>query len=271
MDYGALIQAAIGIVGELLAKGERDKAEVLLERMRTEFRDIPLPQLEEIEAIQLGPSAMEGVTTDAGLEAAQYDALGQVSEVADKGLSDVDKALLSKIANQTNRAQRAGAAGIEADMAARGLAGSGMDYALRAENAQQANQRMGEAALDVGAQSLDRRLKAAFGKGQMAGKIRGQSFDEKSARAKAADEVARQNAAARTQAQYYNARLPQQRFANQMQKTGAIANPTNALAANYNNGATDTRNAFAGYAASANKFVNSIDDDDEEKKNKGGY
>jgi hypothetical protein len=36
-----------------------------------------------------------------------------------------------------------------------------------------------------------------------------------------------------------------------------VANPTNALAANYNNRGDDTRNAFATYGAAGGKFVNS--------------
>lgn len=268
MDYGALIQAAVTAIGELAAKGERDKAEALLTRMRTEFEGIPLPDLEEIEAIQLGPSAMEGVSTDPSLEAAQLQSLGQIGDVADNGLADVDKALLNKLANQVSRRQRAGMANIEGDMAARGLAGSGMDYALRASNAQDANQRLSEAGQNIGADSLERRLKAAYGRGEMAGKVRGQSFDEKSSRARAIDEINRQNAAARSQAQYHNAALPQQRFANQMQKTGAMANPTHALVANYNNNATSATNAAGAYGAAAGAFADSLDDDDEDKKKK---
>lgn len=266
MDYGALVQAIIGIVGEVMASGDKAEAKALLERMRTEFQNIPLPSLEEIEAQQVGPSAMEGITTDPTLEAAQYDSLGQLGDVAENGLAGVDKATLNRIANQVSRRQSAGVAGIEADMAARGLAGSGMDYAAREQLASDSNQRLSEEGQNIGADSLQRRLKAVFGRGEMAGKMRGQGFDEKATKAAAQDTANRFNATMRSDAQRHNANLPQQRFANQMQKTAAAANPTAALVANYNNNANDTRSAAAGYGAAAKKFVNSWDDDDEEKE-----
>ena len=269
MDYGALVQVAVGLIGELLAADKKDEAQALLTQMRVQFQGIPLPDLKDIEAVQLGPSAMEGVKTDPTLEASQYDALNQLKDIiSGNGLSAIDAAQINTDANQVARRQRAGMAGIESDMAARGQAGSGMDYGIRAGMASDANQRLSEAGQNVQAQGLQRRLQAIGQTGEMAGKMRGQAWDERSAKAQAADTVARLNAAARSQAQYHNANLPQQRFANQMQKTGAMANPTNALAANYNNNANDTRNAFGYYGAAAGKFVDSATEDDDKKKDK---
>jgi hypothetical protein len=103
---------------------------------------------------------------------------------------------------------------------------------------------------------LDRRFKAMLGRGEMAGKIRGQSFDEQAKKAEAQDLIERLNAASRSQADYRNAGLAQQNFNNQMQKTGAIANPTNALAGFKIQQGNDTRNAFTGYGQAAGKAVN---------------
>src|SRR5690348_5897201 len=268
MDYGALIQAAIGAIGEALAKGERDKAEALLTRMRTEFEGIPLPNLEEIEAQTLGPSALESVRADPALEGAQYEALGQVGELADSGMGAQDRAALNAIANQAARRQRAGAAGIEADMAGRGLAGSGVDYATRAQLASDTNQRISEAGQNIAGDAANRRMQAILAKGDLSGRMRGQQYSEKANAANARDAIMRFNAQSRDSANRYNQAQRQQRFQNQVQKTGAIANPTNALASFNLQNAQDTRDAAAGYGRAAGKFANSWDDDEEEKDKK---
>lgn len=269
MDYGALIQAAIGVVGELLAADKRDEAEALLTRMRTQFEGIQLPNIEEIEAQQLGQSAFEGIQTDPMLESAQSGALGQVSELAETGSGAQDRAALSRLANMAARRQRAGAAGIEADMAARGQAGSGLDYATRAQLASDTNQRIGEGSLGVAGQAADRRANAILAKGDLAGRMRGQQYSEKANAAKARDDIMRYNAQSRDSTNRYNQGQRQQRFQNQMQKTGAIANPTNALAGFKVQSANDTRQLASGIGDSANQFVNSWDDEDEKKKKEG--
>jgi hypothetical protein len=257
MDYGAIIQLAMSVIGEMANQGKQQEAQALLNSIRTKFEGIPLPDLKEIQAQQLGKSAYEDIHTDPTLEQNQMDALGQLSDVSKTGLADIDVANMNRIANQVARRQKAGMAGIESDMAARGQAGSGMDYALRAGAASDANQRLSEEGQNAQASALDRRFKAMLGRGEMAGKIRGQSFDEQSKKAEAQDLIARLNAASRDKAQYYNAGLAQQNFNNQMQKTGAIANPTNALAGFKVSQGNDTRNAFGGYGAAAGKAVDS--------------
>lgn len=259
MDYGALIQAIVGIAGEFVAGGEREKAEQLLRQARLDFQGIKLPELDEIEAQQLGPSALESVNVDPTLEAAQYDALGQVGDVAENGMPSADRAALNRIANQVNRRQRAGQAGIEADMAGRGLAGSGVDYATRAGMASDANQRLSEEGQNIAGESAQRRFNAILAKGDLSGRMRGQQYSEKANAAKARDDIMRFNAQMRDSNNRYNQGQRQQRFQNVMQKTGAVANPTNALAGFKVQSANDTRQAAAGYGQAAGKFVNSWD------------
>ena len=265
MDYGALIQAVIGAIGELAAGGQRQKAEAMLRQMQTEFRDIPLPSLEEIEVQTLGPSALEGIKADPTLEGEQYEALGQVDELSQTGTGIQDRAALNAIANQLGRRSRAAAAGIEADMAGRGLAGSGVDYATRAQLASDSNQRLSEAGQNIAGDAANRRFQAVMAKGDLSGRMRGQQYSEKANAAQARDAIMRFNAQSRDSANRFNQGQRQQRFQNQVQKTGAIANPTNALVGFKLQGAQDTQQAAAGYGRAANKFVNSWDDDEEEK------
>lgn len=265
MDYGALVQAAIALVGEALASGDKAEAKALLTRLRTQFEGIPLPDLEEIEAQTLGPSALEGIKADPTLEGEQYEALGQVDELSQTGTGIQDRAALNTIANQLGRRQRAGAAGIEADMAGRGLAGSGVDYATRAQLASDSNQRLSEAGQNIAGDAANRRFQAVMAKGDLSGRMRGQQYSEKANAAQARDAIMRFNAQSRDSANRFNQGQRQQRFQNQVQKTGAIANPTNALVGFKLQGAQDTQQAAAGYGRAAKKFVNSWDDDEEEK------
>lgn len=257
MDYGAIIQMAIAAVGEALGSGEKAKAEKILRDLQRKFEDIPLPTLEEIEAQQLGPSALENVNVDPTLEKAQYDALGQVGEVADTGLGAADRANLNRLANMTARRESAGMANIKQDMAARGLAGSGMAYGAQLQNQQDANQRLSEEGQNVAGDSAQRRMQAILAKGDLSGRMRGQQYSEKANAANARDTIERINAGFRDSTNRYNQGQRQQRFQNQMQKTGAIANPTNALAGFKVQSANDTRNAAAGYGAAAGSFVDS--------------
>jgi hypothetical protein len=257
MDYGALIQAAVSIVGELLAADKEDEAKALLTHLRTQVAGIPLPSLDEIKAQQLEKSQLDAYTADPRLEQAQMDTLGALGDVTKNGLADVDNAALNNIANRVNRRQRAGAAGIEADMAGRGLAGSGLDYATRAAMASDANQQLSEAGQNIGAEALQRRIQALGQRGELAGKIRGQGFDEAAKKAEAADTINRINAGMRERAQYYNANLPQQRFQNSLTKVGAMANPTNAVAAMNMQGANSTRDLYAGLGAAASRYTDS--------------
>lgn len=269
MDYGALVAAVVGLVGEALASGDKAEAKALLSRARTQFEGVPLPSLEEIEAQQLGPSALESVKADPTLEGEQYEALGQMDELSQTGTGIQDRAALNTIANQIARRQRAGAAGIEADMAGRGLAGSGLDYAARAQMASDANQRVSEAGQNLAGDAANRRAQAIMAKGDLSGRMRGQQYSEKANAAQARDSIMRFNAQSRDSANRYNQGQRQQRFANAMQKTGAIANPTNALVANYNNNAQDTRQMYGNLGAAVGTAVNSwADDEDEEKKKK---
>jgi hypothetical protein len=271
MDYGALIQAAVSIVGELLANGERGKAEALLSNMRAQFANIPLPNLEEIEAQQLGPSALEGIRADPTIEGEQYEALGQIDDISQNGLASADRAALNRLANMTARRQSAGMANVKQDMAQRGLAGSGMQYGAQMQNVQDSNQRLSEEGQNVAGDAAQRRMNAILAKGDLSGRMRGQQYSEKANAAKARDDIMKYNASMRDSTNRYNQGQRQTRFQNQMQKTGAIANPTNALAGFKVQQANDTRNAMAGYGAAAGSAVNSMTNNWGDSSSLSGY
>jgi hypothetical protein len=271
MDYGAIIQLAFGVIGELIGSGKKAEAEAMLRRMQTEFEGIPLPSLEEIEAQQLGPSALEGVRADPTLEGEQYEALGQIDDISQNGLASADRAALNRLANMTARRQSAGMANVKQDMAQRGLAGSGMQYGAQMQNVQDSNQRLSEEGQNVAGDAAQRRMNAILAKGDLSGRMRGQQYSEKANAAKARDDIMRYNASMRDSTNRYNQSQRQARFQNQMQKTGAVANPTNALAGFKVQSANDTRNAMAGYGAAAGSAVNSMANNWGDSSSLSGY
>ena len=254
----AVIQAVIGIVGELISSGQKEEAAKMLANLQVQFANIPLPDLEEIEAQQLEDTALGGIKTDPTLEDAQYDALGQLGDISETGLASADRAAMNRLANMTARRQKAGMAGIQQSMAQRGLAGSGLEYGARMQEAQDANQRLSEEGQNVAGDAAQRRMNAILARGDMSGRMRGQQYNEKSEAAKARDAIARFNAASRDSTNRYNQGQRQARFANQMQKTGAIANPTNALAGFKNQQANDTRGFWGNMGAAAGEGVQSV-------------
>jgi hypothetical protein len=222
---GLAVSAGIGVVsagvGELLSKGKRKEAEALMASAAAEY-DIPLPQLQQMVAEQLGPSAMEGVSTDPRLRDAQmqaFDALGQIQDSG--GLTLADEAALERINNETARREAAGRNAIKNDMAARGTLGSGAELAMALNNQQQAAQRSYEAGRDRAAAAQARAWDAILAKSDMAGKMRSQDWGEKSQVAQAKDLIARYNANARTDAFKYNNDARQNQFDNRFRLADA--------------------------------------------------
>lgn len=266
-----LAQLGIGIGGELLAGGqrgksqsERDRADALLAKGLQEFEGTKVPELDRLTPEQLGPSAYEALSTDPRLEAAQYGSLAGLEDIiGGNGLAPEDIAYLNSLgATQQRRAAQTRGA-IDADMAARGMSNSGASIAAKLGAGQQANEAQAQAGASTAAGGLARRLAAIREKGQLAGSMRGQQFNEGATKAGAADARSRYNAGARESAQRYNAGLAAQRYGMQMQRAagmsgqlGGMAGQANRNAGAYDAGADRTQDLFSGLGAAAYRGIN---------------
>lgn len=243
MDYAAYTQAILQMAGLAIQQGERDKASRLLQQARERFEGILPPELEQLEQ-QLGPSAFESVTPDAQADTAQRDALRRAMEMAAEGFGAEDEAALTEISNRSNAAARSQREGIAASMAQRGGIGSGADYALQAEAADNAAMRANEGQKRVQAEMLRRRAQGVQTAGAMASSLRGQTSSEAARKAEARDRIAAQNAAFRRNA-------AQQRFDNARQRARDIAGATSEQTAqgisnaNFTSGALGAAGSFA--------------------------
>lgn len=171
---GAIAGGALGLLGGLFSggKSEEQKAqEAAIEQLRQieiatpEERRIILQKLEEIgqltpemlEAIELGPTAYEAVTTDPALRQAQMDALARYQrKVAEGGLDLEDRAALEEIKRETARAARGQEEAILQNMAQRGMGGAGAELAARLAGSQASADRASQLGLNVAAQAQRR-------------------------------------------------------------------------------------------------------------------
>lgn len=142
---------------------------------------------------QLGPSEMQNIQTDPRLMQAQYDALRELETRGREGFTARDELgrLKTKQDVAKENAGRLGA--IQQNMAARGMGGSGLDLVAQMQAAQAATEREALAGLERNAAAEQNRTAAATQGGQLAGNIRGQGFQEQSAKAQAQDLINRFN------------------------------------------------------------------------------
>lgn len=271
MDFGQALQAFIGLYSMLESRGQAERAQRLLQRSLDEFGNISLPKLPQIVAEELGPSAMESI--DPRLDAAQHEALGAYDEVIDGGgFAQADRAALNNVGNSLSRRLRATRQGISDSMAARGLEGSGADYAAQANAAQDAEQRLSVAGENTAAEGLRRRMAAIAGKGQMSGEM----WDRAARKAAAKDEIERFNATARSGANAYNSSIPQQEFQNALTKAAGKAGRIGAMVGQQNTAGGIQRMQLAGMGAAAGRLGGAYGGSDygQASKNKsdpGGY
>lgn len=222
------------------------------------------PKLEQ--AIESKPSEFQKVITNPKYSDAQDRALGELEKIGyEGGLRLQDKAALQDATLSTQARDRGNREAIAADMARRGLSGSGFDVAAQLQGQQGTADQNAQNSLKIAAMAQDRALQSIQGAGQLAGQYRGQDFNEASAKASAADkinmfntenlrDVQTRNLGAQNQAaqqnlaqkqriadqnvqqsnyeQEYNKKLLQQQFENQAQKTAGMTNQYQGLASN---------------------------------------
>lgn len=217
---------------------------------------LELPELAGLlEAEQLGDSAMEDIRIDPRFREAQMRALAELEERGRVGLTPEDRARLSEITRETDAAEQARQKGILQSMAERGQLDSGAQLIAQLQSSAASStdaRRQGE---QLAAQAAAARRQALDQAGNLAGDISQQQFGQQSQQASARDaiqqfnlgqraNIAQQNLAARqnienqqtalrNQQQMYNKGLEQQRFQDELAKTGATGGAMQNLAGVY--------------------------------------
>lgn len=196
-----------GVAGSQAAAAGNKNAERIRQQMLAIFQGIDVPTIQEQElqlqnpeylqnlvnqtesAQTLGPSEMEGVSTDPRLEQAQMAALEQLSELGQTGLSPAEAAALRSSRRGAASEAEAKSSQIMQEMARRGMGGSGMELAQRLQAAQSGADRQSREGDDVMKMAQERALQAISQGSGLASNVRGQEFGEKSSIAKAQDAI----------------------------------------------------------------------------------
>jgi hypothetical protein len=152
----------------------------------------------------LGSSAMEGIESDPDVKKHELAALRELEEQSREGFTARDRADLARVENQTNRANKGRIGAIQQNMQARGMGGSGMDLVAQMQSSQDANEVAAMRALEQEGMMMDRKSDATQRLGMMFGNMQARDFSQAAAKAQAADEIARFNAANRNDANRFN-------------------------------------------------------------------
>lgn len=295
---GSLGGSAVGgVLGNVAAQGQQTAAQQAQLNALGAYTGINLPSLQSmqvnplLESIQgninpalqgtqqIGSNALQGITTSPQLLQAQLGALSQLQQLGQGGLTAQERNVLMTVANQVGGAQAAANKAIMANMAARGMAGSGAELAAELSAGQGAANTAAQQGSNIAAQGQQNALAAMMNAGQLGGNIQQQQFGQQAAVGQAqnainqfntanrqnvaaqnaaaqnqaqyynlqnAQQIANQNAAAQNQAQYYGSQLQQNQFNNQLAKATGVAQQNNNLGNYYGGQANATRGMYSG-------------------------
>jgi hypothetical protein len=245
------------------------------------------PLLEQLQ--QMGPSAMEGVSTDPRLKQTQMQALEQLSGFSKGEMSPADATMLEQIRRGAAAQGQARQSAILSEMQQRGQGGSGAELIAKLKSGQAEADRASQEGMGLQQMLQQRALQALSQQGQLAGSVRGQEFNEQSDVAKSRDiinqfntqnkqnvgqrNITQQNLAQatnlserqrvadqamnmRNQQQQYNKQLEQQRYSNELGRAQAMAGQQANLA-NYlsNAGAQNAQGATNAFQGAINMGV----------------
>ena len=261
--FGPWGAAIGGAAGYLLGSDDPDAP-------KNPYEGIPLPVLKEInpvlyqqiarenpeleQALSLGPSAMEGISTDPALRAAQLNALSRLQGISDAGGKDAQfQADAARLLTDVNANLRGNQGAIQQNLATRGLSGGMTELVSRQQAAQEAANRQSQMGLDLNAQAQQRALQALMGSAELGGQMEQRQFGQQAQIAQAKDlinrfnvqnrqqisganidrtnmanqrniesaqNVANKNVDVRNDANQYNLNIPQRQFENQMKRAG---------------------------------------------------
>lgn len=193
---GAGIGAGAGIIGELIAAGDYEKAAKLRQQQLEETLGIPPAQAE-----QLANSQVAQLKANPKMAKVQEMALQRLIDSGNQGGMTVeDKQKLNEVTRGQQLENRREQEAIRMNQASRGVGGGGSEMAQRMIAQQSQAQGAADRGLNVAAEASRRAYENMARAGGMAGQMRSQEFGEQETAARAADENARYNAMARERA-----------------------------------------------------------------------
>jgi hypothetical protein len=174
---GAIAGGAIGIPGifgsgagaVVGAQDNEDEVMSILDKNRDLYQNLATPEYGELAEYNPDKYSVAGVydptlaqaetvAQDPVVRQMQLSALAKMAGLAENGLSEVDEAAFVKAQNMGGQMARSGMQAALQDAQARGVSGSGLEFALREQANQGGAQRAQEAALEQAAKSAQMRF-----------------------------------------------------------------------------------------------------------------
>lgn len=222
-----------GLVGNVMAQGDRNKAKQAMKAALAELRAVGFPPdlskeiiFKEFESagiltpemeedIELADTEFRTIQEDPALREAQLQALNKFKQQSETGLGAEERAALNQIQQATRQDVRAKQEQILADAARRGQAGGGAALIAQLQASQAGADQASQQGNELAALIAQRVRQGAQDMSGAAGSLRSQDYGVASDRARAIDErnrflnqnaVARQmrNVSSRNEAQQYN-------------------------------------------------------------------
>ena len=195
------------------------------------LKSLGVPEIEAqkiaLEQAELGPSAMEDISTDPRLRSAQMDALAGLQERGESGLTTEEKVQQDQLMRSVGAGAQARDKAVLQDMEQRGMGGSGNELIARLQASQSAADRANVGQAQLAGQAQNRALQAISQAGQLGGQIRGQEYGEQANLASARDRIAQFNEQQRVgtanQQEMHNKALIQQQYENELGKRQGVA------------------------------------------------
>lgn len=225
-----------------------ERAEGYLNQNMGLWNKLEVPELtwENLQAESYDPSVAKETTVseDPMLRSAQLSALTKMAGLAEDGLSDVDQAVFAEARDGAEQMARGNREAVLANAQARGVAGGGMEFALKEIANQEAAKRAQSAGLQQAADSARQRALYNEAYGNMLGGVRQQDYGVNRGNADILNQFNMANTNTRNQGQMYNIDnrqnafkynqdgrqgTQQQNFNNQVTKIGGQAGVNTAL------------------------------------------
>ncbi len=248
MIYAAIIAAAAALIGAAISAGENAKAQAIRQQVADKYKDLPLPVLDHVVAQKLPPDSAAKYMADTQAKSLQSDVLGKYKEEVDsQGETPEDRAAYLRMKMQAGAAGNAAQGAVQRNMANRGLAGSGMSFALQQQGAQSAINGANEMGVKEAADARGRYMAALQAGGAAASTARGQDFEQN----RAMDSINEFNARQQSEADAANNANKQAMFADSMNRLSGEANAQNGVATGLDASAAGARQTAGGIGQAA--------------------
>ena len=157
-----------------------------------------------LKAEELTPTELRNILINQQARQAQLDVLQKYQQQGEQGLTAIDRAALADIQNELARQERGQREAILANMAQRGMAGSGQELASALLAGQESAQRASEEGMRIAAQQQANRQEALARVAQLSGGIEATDYARLAKSAEAQDIINRFNLQNRLQFQTEN-------------------------------------------------------------------